>query len=187
VQFLAAILHEPDLLILDEPFSGLDPVSARTLRALVDEEHRRGATILFSTHVMPHAEELCDHVVMMHRGRKVLDEPLSNIRRQYDPRAIRLEPLDRDADLSLLVALPEVERVSPADGGCEILLVDGTNPAGAIPRIAAAVPAGRIEIARPRLEDIFVRIVTGGAANADTADLRAHLHAPDEKEEQVGV
>jgi ABC-2 type transport system ATP-binding protein len=189
VQFLAAILHEPDLLILDEPFSGLDPVSAQTLRSLVDEEHRRGATILFSTHVMPHAEELCDHVVMMHRGRKVLDEPLSRIRRQYDPRAIRLEPLDRDADLTPLDALPEVERVSPADGGCEIRLVDGTNPAGAIPRIAAAVPAGRIEIARPRLEDVFIRIVTDGIADADTdtADLRAHLHAPGEQEQQVTV
>jgi ABC-2 type transport system ATP-binding protein len=81
VQFLAAIIHEPDLLILDEPFSGLDPVSARSLRALIIEEHLRGATILFSTHVMPHAEELCDHVVMMHRGKKVLDDPLPTIRR----------------------------------------------------------------------------------------------------------
>jgi len=177
VQFLAAIMHEPDLLILDEPFSGLDPVSARTLRLLVHEEHQRGATILFSTHVMPHAEELCDHVVMMHRGKKVLDDPLSTIRRQYDPRAIRFEPLDRDADLSPLAALPEVERVSQADGGCEILLVNGTNPASAIPRLASAVPAGRIEIARPRLEDIFIRIVTGGSAAADTEVLRAQLHA----------
>ena len=77
MQFIAAIIHEPDLLILDEPFSGLDPVSTRQLRELVLAEHARGATILFSTHVMPHAEEICDHVVMIHRGRKVLDEPVS--------------------------------------------------------------------------------------------------------------
>src|SRR4029077_3672317 len=63
VQLLAAIVHEPDLLILDEPFSGLDPVSAKLLRDLVLAEHRRGATILFSTHVMPHAEEICQSVV----------------------------------------------------------------------------------------------------------------------------
>ena len=75
VQFVAAIIHEPDLLILDEPFSGLDPVSTRLLRDLIVEEHRRGATILFSTHVMPQAEEICEHVVMIHRGRKVLDDP----------------------------------------------------------------------------------------------------------------
>jgi ABC-2 type transport system ATP-binding protein len=176
VQFLAAIIHEPDLLILDEPFSGLDPVSSRSLRALILEEHQRGATILFSTHVMPHAEELCDHVVMMHRGKKVLDDPLSTIRRQYDPRAIRFDPLDHDADLSPLSALPEVERVTRADDGCEILLAEGTDPAKAIPRLATAVPAARVEIARPRLEDIFIRIVTGGSATPDTEErLRADL------------
>ena len=176
VQFLAAIIHEPDLLILDEPFSGLDPVSSRTLRALIHDEHERGATILFSTHVMPHAEELCDHVVMMHRGKKVLDDPLSTIRRQYDPRAIRFEPLNRDADLSPFNALPEVERVSRTDGGCEILLVNGTDPASAIPRLATAVAPARIEIARPRLEDIFIRIVTGGSATSEIDNLRAQLH-----------
>jgi ABC-2 type transport system ATP-binding protein len=176
VQFLAAIIHEPDLLILDEPFSGLDPVSARSLRTLILDEHERGATILFSTHVMPHAEEICDHVVMMHRGKKVLDDPLSQIRRQYDPRAIRFEPLDRDADLSPLGALAEVERVTRFEGGCEILLVEGTNPARAIPRLATAVAAARIEIARPRLEDIFIRIVTGGSATPETErQLRADL------------
>jgi ABC-2 type transport system ATP-binding protein len=72
VQFLAATIHKPDLLILDEPFSGLDPVSAKLLRELVLAEHRRGATVLFSTHVMPHAEEICEKVVMVHQGVKVL-------------------------------------------------------------------------------------------------------------------
>src|SRR5205823_14664110 len=70
VQFLAAIIHRPDLVILDEPFSGLDPVSARLLRDLILEEHRRGATILFSTPVMQQAEDICQQVVMMHQGRK---------------------------------------------------------------------------------------------------------------------
>jgi ABC-type uncharacterized transport system ATPase subunit len=93
---------------------------------------------------MPHAEELCDHVVMMHRGKKVLDDPLSTIMRQYDPRAIRFEPLDRHADLSPLAALPEVERVSQADGGCEILLVNGTNPAG---RFGSVNDPGRLTAA----------------------------------------
>lgn len=108
VQFLAAIIHAPDLVILDEPFSGLDPVSARQLRELVLEEHRRGAAILFSTHVMPHAEEICEQVVMIHQGRKVLDEQIGTIRRRYDPRAIQFEPLDHEADLSPIKALAEV-------------------------------------------------------------------------------
>src|SRR5438132_564389 len=97
IQFIAAIIHQPDLLILDEPFSGLDPVSARSLREMVLEEHERGATILFSTHVMPHAEELCDHVVMINKGKKVLDDPVVDIQRRYDPRIIEFDPLDPHA------------------------------------------------------------------------------------------
>ncbi len=95
VQFVAAIINQPDLLILDEPFSGLDPVSVRLLKELIADEQRRGATILFSTHVMAHAEEMCEHVVMIHRGRKVLDEPMSGLRRQFDAQTVRFEPLDR--------------------------------------------------------------------------------------------
>jgi ABC-2 type transport system ATP-binding protein len=80
LQFVSAILHKPDLLILDEPFSGLDPVNMRLLRDLVREQHERGATILFSTHVMVQAEQLCDHIVMIHGGNKVLDASLAEIR-----------------------------------------------------------------------------------------------------------
>ena len=129
VQFVAAIIHEPDLLILDEPFSGLDPISMRLLRDLILDEHRRGATILFSTHVMPQAEEICQHVVMIHRGRKVLDEDVTAIRRQYDPRTIRFEPLEPAADPAVLRSFAEVERIDRVDGGYEIHLVEGTDPA----------------------------------------------------------
>ena len=162
VQFIAATIHKPDLLILDEPFSGLDPVSSRLLRELVMTEHRRGATILFSTHVMQHAEELCDSVVMMHQGKKVLDEQVGVIRRRYDPRNIQFEPLDPDADLSPLRSLPGVESVDRADGGYEILLVEGTDPADAIRRMVQSVAPPRIELSRPRLEDVFIKLVGGG-------------------------
>src|SRR5687767_10183443 len=102
VQFVGAIINQPDLLILDEPFSGLDPISVKLLKEVIAEEHRRGATILFSTHIMAHAEELCQYVVMIHKGRKVLDEPMAGLRRQYDTRTIRLEPLDPDANVAAL-------------------------------------------------------------------------------------
>ena len=88
VQFVGATLHEPELLILDEPFSGLDPVSVRLLREQVRRAHARGATILLSTHIMAYAEEMCDHVFMIHEGRKVLDQPMEGLRRQFDPRRI---------------------------------------------------------------------------------------------------
>src|SRR5579862_1210896 len=145
VQFLAAIIHEPDLLILDEPFSGLDPVSTRQLRDLILAEHARGATILFSTHVMAHAEELCDHIVMIHRGQKVLDEAVGAIRAQYDPRVVRLEPLQPGADVAPLRALPDVESVERVDGRYEIRLREGTDPAAAMRRIVTAVAPARVE------------------------------------------
>ena len=159
VQFLAAIVHQPDLLILDEPFSGLDPVSARLLRDLVQEEHRRGATILLSTHVMPHAEELCEHVVMIHRGRKVLDDSVADIRRRYDPRTIQFEPLDHAADLTPLRGIAGVEAIEKTDTGLDIRLAEGSDPGAAIRAITAAVTPARIELSRPRLEDIFISLV----------------------------
>ncbi len=159
IQFLAAIIHHPQLLILDEPFSGLDPVSARALREMVLEEHARGATILFSTHVMPHAEDLCDHVIMINKGRKVLDEPVAAIRRRYDPRVIDFDPLDPHADLSALSSIPEIEQITRTELGCRIVLHEGASAPSVIPRLAIAVPPARIEIARPTLEDVFVRLV----------------------------
>lgn len=181
VQFIAAIIHEPDLLILDEPFSGLDPVSTRQLRELIVAEHRRGATVLFSTHVMTHAEEICDHVVMIYRGRKVLDKPIAGIRRQYDPRTIKFEPIDPGADVTPLSALAEVEGVARRDGAFEILLKEGTDPASAIRRIADAVAPARIELARPTLEDVFISIVSGGSGAESEATLRADLLGAREK------
>src|SRR5262245_22725735 len=179
VQFIAAVLHQPDLLILDEPFSGQDPVSVRLLREQIVNEHRRGATVLLSTHVMANAEEMCQHVVMIHQGRKVLDEPVAGLRRQFDRRTIHFEPLDPDVDSSRLRGLPGVERVDASDEGYTVTLTEGTDPAGAIARLAATVPPARVELARLRLEDVFIRIVSEGAPGSEAARaLRAGLRAP---------
>jgi ABC-2 type transport system ATP-binding protein len=175
VQFIAAIINEPDLLILDEPFGGLDPMSVRVLKELIAEEHTRGATIIFSTHVMAHAEELCQQVVMIHKGRKVLDEPISGLRRQYDPRRVLLEPLDPKADLMAVRSLAGVERVRLTDEGCEIGLVAGADPGAAIRSIASVVAPARIELARVRLEDVFIRLVSGGSSEESRQALRTHL------------
>ncbi|MFQ5719310.1 MAG: ABC transporter ATP-binding protein, partial [Acidobacteriota bacterium] len=100
LQFIACVLHEPDLIILDEPFSGLDPVNMRLLRELIEEQHHRGATIVFSTHVMFQAEQLCNRVVMIDQGTKVLDASMADIRARYDPRTVLLEPMEATADVS---------------------------------------------------------------------------------------
>ena len=179
VQFIAAIIHQPDLLILDEPFSGQDPVSVRLLRERIEQEHRRGATVLLSTHVMANAEEMCQHVVMIHQGRKVLDESMIGLRRQFDPRTIYFEPLDPNADLSPLGAVPGVVRMDRHEGSFTIRLADGVDPAGTIGRLAVAVAPARVELARLRLEDVFIRIVSEGLGGSDAARaLRADLLAP---------
>jgi ABC-2 type transport system ATP-binding protein len=175
VQFVAAIVNEPDLLILDEPFSGLDPLSVRLLKEVIAEEHDRGATIIFSTHVMAHAEELCQQIVMIHQGRKVLDEPISGLRRQYDTRRIFLEPLDPGANLLALQAVAGVEHVTLNDHGCEIRLHRGTDPGTAIRVLTTQVAPARIELARIRLEDVFIRLVGEADATESQDALRTHL------------
>jgi ABC-2 type transport system ATP-binding protein len=164
IQIIAAIIHEPDLLILDEPFSGLDPVSTRLLKDLILAEHRRGATVLFSTHVMPQAEELCDHVVMIHRGRKVLDDPVSSILRAHDARVLTFEPLESNADVSAVRALPEVAACTAAGGCYEVALRDGADAARAMQSVISVVRVARIELKRPTLEDVFVGIAVGEGA-----------------------
>ncbi len=177
IQFAAAIIHEPDLLILDEPFSGLDPVSSRLLRDLVVAEHERGATILFSTHVMTQAEEICDHVVMIHRGTKVLDDPVSVIRNRYEVRALEFEPLQPTFDVNAVLALPEVESCRNVDGSYEVALREHSDARQAMQRLVATLPVARVELKRPRLEDIFIELVTGSASHDAAQHLRAELRA----------
>lgn len=181
VQFIGCVLHEPDLLILDEPFSGLDPVNMRLLRDLIREQHEAGRTVIFSTHVMVQAEQLCDHIVMIHNGRKVLDDPLGAIRTRHEARAIRFEGIDGAANgraAEAVAAMPEVESVTNVDGQLEARLVAGADPARTIAAMTAAAPMARVELHRPTLEDIFIEIVQGSAADDDErARLRAQLRA----------
>lgn len=177
VQFVGAVIQKPDLLVLDEPFSGLDPVNQRLLRDLVLEEHARGATVLFSTHIMTHAEQLCDQVVMIHRGEKVLDQTLAGIRSTFDPRSIVFEPIDPEADPNDLASIAGIRSVRRDGSEWDIALDDRAQAADVIQAVAAKMAPSRIEIRRPTLEDVFISIVEGEAALAadDAARLRAAL------------
>jgi ABC-2 type transport system ATP-binding protein len=173
VQLIATLLSEPELLILDEPFTGLDPVSTRSLRALLVEEQQRGTTILFSTHMMAEAELLCDRVVMIHQGRKVLDQSIAGIRAQYDPRSVLFEPLDPSADMARFQALASISRIERHNDAYELRLHEGADLARAMRDIAATVAPAMLQVERPSLEDIFVQIVTAGAREgADEAEIR---------------
>jgi ABC-2 type transport system ATP-binding protein len=160
VQLIAAVLHEPDLLILDEPFSGLDPVNMRLLRELILAEHKRGATVIFSTHVMVQAEEICEHIVMLHKGRKVLDESLLAVQRRHDPRVLMFEPFERGADTAALASVDGVETITRDGSTYRLDLRQGADPIRVMRAVADAVPPSRLEVHRPSLEDIFIGLVT---------------------------
>lgn len=181
VQFVATIIHNPDLIILDEPFSGLDPVNARLLRELVKELHDAGKTIVFSTHVLPAAEQICQRVFMINRGRKVLDGTVEEIRAEHDPRTLVVEPVaPSDADPS---AYERVQGVRSATRGVvgtvpfvEIHLNESTDAQQALRDVAAVVPARRVELRTATLEDVFVSLVNTGDSEDD---LRRSLRADD--------
>ncbi len=175
VQFIATVQHEPDLLILDEPFSGLDPVNMRLLRELIDEQHARGATVLFSTHVMQQAEELCEHVVMIDEGRKVLDDSVPEIRRQFDLRTILYEPMHDDPGEARLAALPMIQRVRRHQERWELHLAEGADPADAMRALVDLAPPALLEVHRPSLEDVFVEIVGQRRSAEERERLRREL------------
>lgn len=159
VQFVAAVIHEPELLILDEPFTGLDPVNMRLLRELVLEQHTRGATVLFSTHVMPQAEEICEHIVMIHEGEKVLDDSLETVRARYDPRLVLLEPLETVVDVRSLADVSGIESVHVTERGYALALQRDADVSETLGRIVAAAPPRHLELSRPSLEDVFLTLV----------------------------
>jgi len=186
VQFIASVLHNPDLIILDEPFSGLDPVNMRLLRDLINEQHAAGKTVIFSTHVMQQAESICDHIVMIHEGKKVLDDTLDDIRNRFDPRAIHVDTVG-DADRSTAIsAAPGVASVRIHEGIHVVTLDDGMDKQHAMQAIMGEVPVSRIEIKRPTLEDVFIEIVTGGNASGDDEQVRAQLLAGSKETQEVG-
>jgi len=176
VQIIAAIAHEPEFIILDEPFSGLDPVNQALLEQMIREQAEAGATVLFSTHVMEHAERLCDRIVLMARSRKVFDGRVEDALAVV-PRQVTVET-PPDADLASVVgALGSVERVGTSDDGAavwRILLAAGADAQALLRRLVeSGVKLSRFEPLRPHLHDAFVRLVADPADAApepETAD-----------------
>jgi ABC-2 type transport system ATP-binding protein len=170
VQFISAIIHEPDLLILDEVFSGLDPVNRRLMRELIDEQHKAGRTIVFSTHAMYEAEQLCDRVFMIHHGVKVLDDTLAGIRNRFDPKTIIAEPLDGMDAYAVLASIPGIRDIQKDKEGLSIRVGDGVSPSAVLADIARVCPMRRVELRRVNLEDVFIDLVDASGSETITRD-----------------
>jgi ABC-2 type transport system ATP-binding protein len=167
VQFIAAVVSRPNLLILDEPFSGLDPVNADVLRDAILAVRREGTTILFSTHDMNVAERMCDRIFMIFRGRKVLDGTLDEIQSVYGSDTVRVKI---DGPPALLDSLPGVQGVNDF-GQLQEVRLSGDSQAF-LSSLVARTRVRHFEVTRPSLHDIFVRIAKPAAG--ELADEATH-------------
>jgi ABC-2 type transport system ATP-binding protein len=153
VQFVGAVVSRPEVLILDEPFSGLDPVNAESLKDAVLEIRGRGTTVVFSTHDMSTAERMCDRIFMIFKGRKVLDGTLEDIQAQYGFDTVRVRTAAGAAALGGMAAVQSVNDY----GQLQEIRLSG-DPQRFLQDLAARTTVYHFEITRPSLHDIFVRI-----------------------------
>jgi ABC-2 type transport system ATP-binding protein len=156
VQFIATVMHAPDLIILDEPFSGLDPVNANILKDIILEFHRKGHTIVFSTHMMEQVEKLCLEICLINKGRKVLEGPLADVKKSYGHNAVTIR---FEGDGAFLAGMPQV--ASANDYGSELFLrlKDGADPDEILQEAVGRVRVQKFEVSEPSIHDIFVEQV----------------------------
>jgi ABC-2 type transport system ATP-binding protein len=157
VQFVSTILHSPDLVILDEPFSGLDPISAGLLKEIVQELKENNKTIIFSTHLMEQAEELCDEICLINHGRNVLGGQVREIKRGFGWRYVAIDGENYEPTLN---NNPLVKEFTPNRDHTEIILQDGADPQSLLRQLVAdGARLSRFEMVAPSLNEIFIESV----------------------------
>jgi ABC-2 type transport system ATP-binding protein len=176
VQFAGTLLHEPELVILDEPFAGLDPVNSQVMKDVVVEVAREGRTVLFSTHIMEQAERMCDRVAIIARGEKVVDGRLADVKREAGGRAVALAFTQHRASAAAVLAdRALVERVDDYGASAEVQLAAGASAEELLKELVlAGVGLSRFEVVEPSLQSIFISKVGPGAA---VAPAREVVHA----------
>ncbi len=156
IQLVGTVLHEPDILILDEPFSGLDPINQGLFKDLLADYRRGGRTVIFSTHIMEQAEKLCDEICLISGGKTILSGPLDEVKRRHGGRAYRLEAsgeLDRAADV------PGVETALVLDGSVKLILEPEAEGAAVLRELVGFLAVTEFRSEEPSLEEIFIRSV----------------------------
>jgi ABC-2 type transport system ATP-binding protein len=162
-QFIATVLHDPEVLILDEPMSGLDPVGMDLMRNVLRELSQQGKTLVLSSHQMETVERICDAIALINRGEKVLDGSVAEVKRRHGRNAVALA---YEGDGSFLAGLPGVVRITDHGRYAEIQLADGTDPQSLLGEVAARLRVSRFEVVEPSLHDIFVERVTAHGKEA---------------------
>ena len=154
-QFASALLHLPDLIILDEPFSGLDPLNVQVMKEIISEQQQRGASIIFSSHDMEDVEEMCERVVLISSGAVLLYGVLDELKRARGIQSIRVTAPRQPADV------PGVSNAKVADGQFEYMLTDGVDPNMVLRSfLDNGIPVERFEVALPSLREMFIEEVS---------------------------
>jgi len=162
LQFAVTAINEPELLILDEPFSGLDPLNTDLLKDVILEMRDEGKTVIFSTHVMHQAEKLCDFILLINKGRAILNDRLATIQAQHKSGAVCLEA---EGDTGFIEQLPMVTALESEGNGLEIALADDADPQELLRALVDRVRVHKFEVKVPSLHEIFVNLV--GSDNAE--------------------
>lgn len=160
LQFVATILHQPELVILDEPFSGLDPLNTEMLQEMIFELRRAGVTVMLSTHQMEQAERMCDRLVLINRGRKLLDGTLDSVRGSLADRIVQIEG---QGDFSRLASLDGVRVMRTTANHARLEIAEQVDPNQLLREALGHVRISRFEIQAPTLHEIFVKLVEADA------------------------
>jgi ABC-2 type transport system ATP-binding protein len=174
VQFISAILHEPDIMILDEPFSGLDPINQQILKDIIVDLKRAGKTIIFSTHIIEHAERICDHVCIIAKGNKVADGTIPQVKKEYGGEyvAIAFDDGAAQAGVAEVNRSAVVRSVSNIEGTLEVFLKPGADAQELLKQLVSNnIRLRRFEYTHPSLEQIFLDKV--GATDEIKQEVRA--------------
>ena len=156
VQLIGTLLHDPELIILDEPQSGLDPVNMVLVRNLLRDLKSEGKTILLSTHMMAEAEKMADEIILIHRGKVVLEGDINEVRSSFGKNTLHVE---YDGDGAFLRELPQVKRATILNNAAELSLVEGADPQNILEAAMSRLRIRKFELALPSLEEIFIEKV----------------------------
>jgi ABC-2 type transport system ATP-binding protein len=153
IQFIATVIHQPDLIILDEPFSGLDPVNTKLLKDIMLEMKNQGRTIIFSTHRMEQVEMISDNICLINKAEMVLEGNLTQIKKQYGKNTV---VLDYDGDASFISSLPEVEKIDDYGKFMEIKMKERSDPQDLLNKSVGKLRINKFEVREPTLNAIFI-------------------------------
>jgi len=171
IQFIGTVLHQPPILILDEPFSGLDPVNVNLMKDIVLDLNRQGTTVVFSAHVMEQVERMCSSICLINKGKVVVEGPLAEIKQRCGTNSV---VLGFAGDGGFLRRLPDLESVDLHGNYAEIRMRDGADPGRILAAAMSQVSVRRFEVVEPTLNNIFIDLVGGEDETAPPARENSH-------------